>query len=197
MKLKLFISFFLTFFAINSFAQRDTVMVAGNDTIFVNDIFANKDTIDTESDSNPKRAVLYSAILPGLGQVYNKKYWKVPIVYGAMGTALFLADHNNKNYQTFLNAYIAETDDDTLTVSAFPDRLDDIIFFKKKYKRDRDLALIVTGVLYVFNLVDASVDSHFTDYDVGDDLSFHIEPAILRLRNQPQNAVGLSLALRF
>ncbi len=198
MPFKLIITLILALISLNLAAQRDTVVVAGNDTIFVKDITGQKDTININTDSNPKRAVLYSAILPGLGQAYNRKYWKIPIVYGTIGTTLFLADYNNKNYNRFLNAYIAETDNDTTTINQLSAiGLEQIKFYKKKYKRDRDLFLIVTGVLYIFNLVDASVDAHFADYDVGDDLSLHIEPSIMPLWGKQENAYGLSLAFRF
>jgi hypothetical protein len=146
---------------------------------------------------SPAKASMYSAILPGSGQIYNEKYWKAPLVYVAMGTALYLANWNQKEYLHYRNAYEYRTDGDATTIDDYDDIYteNNLITIKNYHQKNRDLAYIITAGIYLLNIVDASVDAHLFNFNVNDDLSFKLEPKILRLQNQNQYGLALTLHL--
>ncbi len=135
----------------------------------------------------PSRAAFYSAVLPGLGQIYNKRYWKLPIVYGAIGGGIYAYTWNDGWYDRFRTAFKRRqagfTDDE------FYDRdnnnspddppdfdLDVLENQQERFQRDRDLWLLVTIAMYALNIVDANVDAHLKQFNVDEDLSFDFEP---------------------
>ena len=135
----------------------------------------------------PSRAAFYSAILPGLGQAYNKRYWKVPIVIGAIGVGIYAYNYNNDLYVRFRTAFKRRragfTDDEFYDVNGSgivpgsPDFSDDALKDgQERYKRDRDLALFITLALYALNIIDANVDAHLKQFNVDDDLGLDIKP---------------------
>ena len=135
----------------------------------------------------PSKAAFYSAILPGLGQIYNKRYWKVPIVYGAIGTGIYAYVYNDDLYDRFRSAFKRRragfTDDEFYDVNGngivpgSPDLSDEALQdAQERYQRDRDLALLITIGLYAFNIIDANVDAHLRQFNVDDDLSLDINP---------------------
>ena len=153
---------------------------------------------------NPKTATIMSAIIPGLGQVYNEQYWKVPIIYGGFGTMMFFIKFNDKEYQKWQKAYQYRVDDDSTTIDRYPMASDDQLKkLKNEWRRNRDLNYIGIVVLYFMNVIDASVDAHLFDYDISDDLSLHIEPAYIDPRNLIFNPnkqsypIGIKCAFRF
>lgn len=119
----------------------------------------------------PSKAAFYSAVLPGLGQAYNKKYWKIPIVYAAIGTGVYFYIDNNKQYNRVRDAYkrrLAGFNDDEF--EKFTD--DALREAQKSYRRNKELSLLVTVGLYALNIIDANVDAHLLQYNVDDNLSF-------------------------
>jgi hypothetical protein len=147
---------------------------------------------------NPTTAALLSAVLPGAGQAYNEKYWKIPIVYFISGGLVYWADYNNKQYHRYLKAYVAVKDEDETTVDEFEGAVpaDNLLHYKNSFRRNRDITVLLIGAAYLFNIIDASVDAHFSDYDVGEDLSLNISPVILNTNNQ-KYIPGINLSLRF
>jgi len=142
----------------------------------------------------PSRAAFYSAILPGLGQVHNKKYWKVPIVYGAMGTSLYFYFDNNKKYNQYRDAYkrrLAGFNDDEFQ---YLDN-DRLIRAQRFYQRNRDLSLLITAAFYILNVVDANVDAHLMQFNVSDDLS--VTPDVYQNDINQMPNVGLTLNFKF
>ena len=142
----------------------------------------------------PSRAAFYSAILPGLGQAYNKKYWKVPIVYGAMGTSLYFYFDNNKKYNQYRDAYkrrLAGYNDDEFQ---YLDN-DRLISAQRFYQRNRDLSLLITAAFYILNIVDANVDAHLKQFNVSDDLS--VVPDVYQTDINQMPNVGLTLSYKF
>lgn len=136
-------------------------------------VLITKDTLKSQ-DINPlapAKAAFYSAILPGLGQAYNKKYWKIPLVYGALGTTLYFYASNNDKYHEFRDAY-----KDRLAGKSNPkyDYLDDsrLIQAQRFYRRNRDLSMLLTVAFYALNIIDANVDAHLGQFNVNDNLSF-------------------------
>ena len=140
---------------------------------------------------SPRKATIYSAILPGLGQIYNHKYWKVPLVYGGFATLGYFINFNNNEYTIYRQAYSDIIDNDPNTHSYLnlkvnpsflqADRITqftDALRGQKDYwRRNRDLLVIGTAVFYALNVIDASVDAHFFTFDMGDDLTINWVPA--------------------
>ena len=120
----------------------------------------------------PAKATLYSAVLPGLGQVYNKRYWKLPLIYGGIGASIYYYDLNNKNFKRYRNAYKRRlagfTDDEFQDVIFDNDRLIDGMNFYKQY-RDQSM-LFVIGT-YFLNILDANIDAHLKQYNINQNLS--------------------------
>lgn len=168
----LYILFFLL--ATTLFAQKaDSLKVKEVPGLVIKDSLFQKEVYDPLA---PSRAAFYSAVVPGLGQAYNKKYWKIPLVYAGMGAGVYFYLRNDKDYDRFRNAYkrrlAGYTDDefygtgDTPTISS--DRLVDAQINAQKNK---DISIIVTVAFYLLNIVDANVDAHFRQYNVSEDLS--------------------------
>jgi hypothetical protein len=160
-----------------------------------------KDTVNTVQKRqidplSPSKAAFYSAILPGLGQAYNGKYWKIPIVYAAMGTGIYFYITNNRNYNRYRRAYKRRlagfTDDEFQFVVTDNDALIDAQEF---YQRNRDLSLLLTVVAYVLNIVDANVDAHLLQFNVSDDLS--LRPHIDQNDVDFSRNLGLTLNFKF
>lgn len=147
---------------------------------------------------SPKTSALMSTIIPGLGQVYNKKYWKVPVIYAGLGGLAYSINENQKKYRKYIDAYKFRIDGDSLTIDNYPKYSDDNLnTLQQYYKRFRNLSVIGFTLLYVMNIVDASVDAHMFTFDVGDDLSFHIQPTFLNIANAKNYTTGLSLNITF
>jgi len=137
-----------------------------------------KDSLTAYSRERANKAALCSAVLPGAGQVFNHKYWKLPLVIGGFVGLYYVSDFNNDYYQEFRTAYIARTDNDTTTSDPYAAyTLDDIRVRKDYYRRNRDLCYILMGGFYVLTIVDAYVDAQLKDFDVSDRLSMKIHPA--------------------
>ncbi len=140
-----------------------------------------------------------SMVLPGAGQFYNKKYWKIPVIYAGFAGMGYLIHFNNELFQQYKEAYILRVDGDPNTIDEFADHYtdSDLQTLKNYYRRNRDLCIIVAGLIYVLNIVDASVDAHLFYFDVSDDLSLMIQPSInLTSPNNP-SYTGVSLTLNF
>jgi hypothetical protein len=126
-----------------------------------------------------------------LGQAYNKQYWKIPIVYGAIGAGAYFYIDNNKLYNSFRQAYF---DRQNGLPDEYPQYSDDVLITAQKYyRRQRDTALLVTVLAYVLNIVDANVSAHLKQWNVNDDLSF--KPVQLPVNNG--QGFGLQMNLRF
>ena len=150
-------------------------LIVGNQAIFsqqIGEAIKAKDTLKAKEIDplRPTKAAFYSAIVPGLGQAYNKKYWKIPFVYGAIGASLYFYITNNKKYHNYRDAYKQR-------LLGLPDQysyLDDsrLIAAQRFYQRNRDLSLLVCVGFYILNIVDANVDAHLIQFNVNNKLSF-------------------------
>ena len=132
-------------------------------------------------DHLPRKAALYSAVLPGLGQIYNKKPWKVPIIYGGFGILGYLVVFNNDRYQLLRRARIAEESGqrDQNPLAGIDSRFQDVNTLANNvdsFRQQRDRIIIYTAILYGLNIMDAIVDAHLIEFDVNPDLSFKLEP---------------------
>lgn len=170
-----------------------------------NFIFAQKSSKDTVPSSlvkihSPKIATICSAIIPGLGQAYNKKIWKVPIIYISLGALLYYFDYNNTRYKFYKDL----GQKDTLTINGDVIIGSDLNKYKEnfrlnrdQYRRYRDLNAIGIILVYVLNIVDANVDANLFDFDVSDDLTFRIEPSVQHVASQKNNVFGLTCKINF
>lgn len=156
---------------------------------------AQTDSVSVPKHS-PKRAALYSTFLPGLGQAYNKKYWKIPVVYAGFAATGYFFYVNNEGYLKYKREYKRRANADYVIPDEFKQYSDEnIISLKEAYQRDRELALIVGGLWYVLNIIDAAVDAHLFYFDVSDNLSFRCEPQVELFGVCANN--GIKLTLRF
>src|SRR5688572_12967419 len=155
---------------------------------------------------NPSKAAIRSAIIPGWGQVYNKKYWKVPIVYGALGITAGIFFYNLDTYKDTRDAYTAKynyrqpgaTAADTLAFNSIPDYLKPIDegslrSYRDSYRRDIDYSILFFVLFWGLNVVDAAVDAHLKSFDVSPDLSFKFKPGY----SEMAGTNGLSFVMRF
>lgn len=145
----------------------------------------------------PRKASILSAVLPGAGQIYNRKYWKAPIVWAGVGVAVYYIDYNHSRFRMYKDALIAITDDDPNTVDpfngAYPTSfIEANVDFHRRY---RDLSYLGLVLVYALNIVDANVDAHFVRFNVSDELSATIRPSILALQN-PTPSLSISFNLR-
>lgn len=145
----------------------------------------------------PSKAAFYSAVLPGLGQIYNKRYWKAPIVWGAIGTGIYVYSYNNTEYKRARNAFkrrLAGFTDDEFFGRISDEALEGA---QENTQRDRDLALVITIALYALNIIDANVDAHLKQYNVDDNLAVDFQPYIdvNPVTNQPN--YGMALVVKF
>lgn len=206
--------------------SRDTIRAVAADTLTGETL--SKDSLDrltTGQDSlaakvrkknngkvhSPKKATIYSAVMPGLGQIYNRKYWKVPLVYIGFASLIYAIDWNNDYYTRYRQAYIDISDndptsnsfkeldieghwdfDDPAQVEQFKTRLENA---KESTRRYRDLCIIGTAAFYAINIIDASVDAHFFDFDISDDLTMNWMPQPMYAMGQP--LMGVSFVVNF
>ena len=152
--------------------------------------------VEIEDPLRPAKAAFYSAVLPGLGQVYNKRYWKVPLVYGAIGASIYTYNQNHKNYLRYRNAYkrriAGYNDDEFQNLISSTDRLIDGQEF---YKRNRDRSMIFILGFYFLNILDANIDAHLKQYNVNSDLTVKPYFDVAPVGAQPM--VGMRVALTF
>lgn len=142
---------------------------------------------------DPKKATLLSAMLPGAGQVYNGKTWKVPILYAGILTDVYFIQYNHKRYERFRDALFAL---DKGKPNQFPSLNRAALVRNVDYwRQNRDLTLLLMLGIYALNLVDANVDAHLSGFDISEDLTLKIAPQIGTL--SASSTTGISLTLQF
>ena len=165
---------------------------------------------------DPKRALWLALVIPGGGQIYNRKYWKLPLVYGGFIGCMYAMSWNNTMYKDYSQAYIDLMDNDPstqsynqflhlgmkITTDADKKRYQDIFRKRKdKYRRWRDLSFFVMLGVYALSVIDAYVDAELSVFDISDDLSLRVEPTIINNRSSSNpidaSSVGLQCSLNF
>lgn len=188
MKKLLLIIFSFSFMALHAQVPDSTV----NKNTAARDSFPKK----TVQKFDPRRATIRSAIAPGWGQIYNKKYWKLPLVWGALGTTAGIYFYNVKYYRSLKQAYIYRTDDidsnNDLIDPEFRNLSDEAIrSYRNSFRQNVDYSVLFFILFWGLNVVDATVDAHLKAFDVSDDLSLQIKPGYSQLANTS----GISLVL--
>ena len=195
MKNKLLIAFLLCWFSLLTFAQQDstsTIKAELPKEVVIQDTISPRKAIDP---LRPSKAAFYSAILPGLGQAYNKKYWKIPIVYGALATGIYFYVDNDKEYKRYRKAYkrrLAGFEDDEFIGRVSTDGL---IRAQRSLRRNKEISLLVTIGLYALNIIDANVDAHLLQYNIDENLSLNPKYELNEIDGK--STYALSLNFRF
>lgn len=154
-------------------------------------------------EPNPGRAALYSALLPGLGQIYNGEYFKVPIYWGCLLGATHFLMNNNTNYKRFKRIHNEATTDPNYSQSISAETAK---WYRDEYRRYRDYSIVATALFYFLQVIDANVFAYMHDFEVTDDITMNIEPSVIAPDNVyamhtsthlGQSAVGLRLGIRF
>lgn len=186
----------------NSLSTQKTLFYAGTALTYL--YFVGDAAINYKGAVHPTRkATILSAIFPGAGQVYNKSYWKLPIIYGGLATFGYIVDYNNRGYQRYKKAYTDLTDGDESTVDIFNGRYSESYLqnTRDSYRRYRDLGIIMTCAFYLLNIVDAHVEAYLRRYDISDDLAMRVEPTIIQRSNTSSRSsnegIGLSMKFKF
>lgn len=143
---------------------------------------------------NPKTASLLSALVPGAGQFYNKKYWKLPIVYGAGFALGYYIRLNNSQYELCRDSYLKVKAGEKDYFNGAYDA-DQLARLREYWRRNRDLLIIVSGLTYLLNIADAAVDAHLSRFDVSDDLTIRLSPGLILAGNRPSPVLGLRFEL--
>ncbi|MBL0033859.1 MAG: hypothetical protein IPP27_17400 [Bacteroidetes bacterium] len=141
---------------------------------------AQKDSISLSAKHRANRAALFSAVVPGLGQAYNKKYWKLPILYAGFGTLYYFISTNNTEFKKYKSALILRNDNDSTTIDQFPRFSDADLTVRKDFTEETVICVIFLPVSYTLNIIDAYVDSQLMDFDISDDLSMHTAPTLFQ-----------------
>ena len=175
--------------------KKDTTSSTSIDELKLDNTLISKTEIDP---LRPSKAAFFSAILPGLGQAYNKKYWKIPIVIGAMTGGILVYDFNNKQYNRYRDAFkrrLAGFTDDEFFGSGTTAIIsnDGLIRAQRQFRRNRDVATLVTVAIYALNIIDANVDAHLLQFNVDENLA--ISPHFQY--NQMENSSDLGLSVNF
>ncbi len=183
--------------------QKDSLIV--NDSGAVIRASTSSDTLIKKTDTirkfSPRKAAIRSAILPGWGQVYNKKYWKVPLVYAAIGIPAYTFFYNKQWYEKTRDAAKVLASGDTsdfrnrvdpklFIFFTTPEQLSSLLNYRNQFRRDMDYSVLFFLLAWGLNVVDATVDAHLKGFDVSDDLSLKIQPRFDR-------GAGIAIVLNF
>jgi hypothetical protein len=150
-------------------------------------------TLKMKFQPDAKRAGLLSALMPGLGQIYNRQYWKVPIVYAAMGTTIYMIAKNSHDYNRYRHAYVSRL--------ANPNSIDEfsgilnlagVKQYQDEAKRNMDMMVVYTVALYAGQIMEAIAGAHLKNFDISKDLSMQFRPVIM-----PNYILGVGLAVNF
>lgn len=152
--------------------------------------------IDYLTYRNPMRASLYSAILPGMGQIYNKKWWKAPIVWGILGTGAGVIINYNNRYKEFRGFYLDKLYGNPISNPTIDGlALEQLARIQDDHKRSRDYAIALTALGYLLNILDATVDAHLYGINKDSDLSF--QPVILQDYQSFDVTIGIGVNFKF
>lgn len=185
-------------------AQPDTLVVefpeaAPPENLPLDEPSVEQNNVREEFVPDPSKAWRYSAILPGLGQAYNRSFWKIPIIYAGFGAVVIVYNFNNRQFHRWRNAYIAKLDPNLpdefphASVHAIRNLMD-------TYRRYREFTVLAGVAVYLFNILEAYVHAHLLNFDVSEDLSLRLDPSLQPVNGQgwaSGGALGLKLTFNF
>ncbi len=189
----------LLFFAF-SLAKADSTIVIIDSTIVASDSTMNpgnpkgfKQKWNMKPHS-PLKATIYSTAIPGMGQIYNGKWWKSIIVYAGLGTCVYFISDNTRNYRAYRSSYVALVDNNPSTVPTLEGDSDFLNRAQDQYRRWLDISYMALLGVYVLNVIDANIDGHLFYYDVSPKIQLHVQPSFWF---SERVNTGFSLALKF
>ena len=196
----MFSKFLLITFILSQFFVSECI-AQKTDTTKVSDSTSRKNilALDTSAKKfNPKVATFRSAVLPGWGQAYNKKYWKIPIIYGALGTTAGIFIFNLNTYKKLKQAIVYRSDTNTANDALVDPKFinlstESIRSYRNSYRQNIDYSVLFFLVFWGLNIVDATVDAHLKSFDVSDNISFKFKPGY----NPMSKTGGISLVFSF
>jgi len=155
-------------------------------------------TMNFQSDKHPDpgKATVYSILFPGMGQIYNGEYWKIPIYWGAIAGGVYFYSDNKRNYERYKWIYdqANSTDPD---VEKPPVSAENALYYRDMYRRYRDYSILATALFYVIQVVDANVFAYMQDFEIDDDITLRVEPTVITPDYAQAPGMGLGLTLRF
>jgi len=178
--------------------QADTLAAAKPDTVLMPSqlppVPVMAADVDTTPFVTPKKTALFSAIVPGLGQYYNKHYWKIPVIYALVGTAIYFVNDNLKNYNAFRKELAGRRNNPSGYKRKFPQYEDEgtLQSAQDYYRRNLDLTILLTGVGYTLQVIDAVVFAHLKGFDISEDISIRYRPVAM-----PNGGLGFGLVMNF
>ncbi len=182
--------FFLTalfLFPVKSHAQADTTIIELADSI-------------REKEHSPTKATIMSACLPGLGQLYNRKYWKIPVVYAGLGIMTYFIIFNATEYLNFKCAYIESVGGSINGNYAYLTSKytkDELLSAREYYQRNLEISCLITAVWYALQILDATVDAHLSTFNISDRLAVKLGPSFQSFGYNNQTSAGIKLSLNF
>ena len=191
-----------------SYKTTATWLFAGAGVIYWGSLMDGIACFETEVHPDPGKAALYSALLPGLGQIYNGELFKVPIYWGGLLVSGHLLVNFNTNYKRFKRIHNMATSDDPDIKDSVPINGETAKWYRDVYRRYRDYSIVSTALVYVLQILDANVFAYMHDFEVTDDISMNIEPTVISpyneyaintpvITNPMNNAVGMKVGIRF
>lgn len=155
-------------------------------------------TINFQTDRypDPGKSTVYSILFPGLGQIYNGEYWKIPIYWGAIAGGVYFYSTNKRNYERYKWIYDQASSTDP-EVEKPPITAENALYYRDIYRRYRDYSILATALFYVVQIVDANVFAYMQDFEIDDDISLRVEPTVISPVYAQAPAMGLGFTLRF
>lgn len=192
-------------------ARLDSITTPGISLLSADSIVAAPEIPKKVWVPNPVKATWLAVVFPGAGQIYNRKYWKLPIVYGGFAGCAYALSWNNKMFKDYSQAYVDYMDDDPNTNSYLdfisdPSRYNNLDNLLKKrkdyYRRYRDISVFAFIGVYLLSIIDAYVDAELSNFDITPDLSMRVEPTVINnqrsnIFGNKGNAVGLQCSFTF
>lgn len=184
--------------------RKGTWLMAGAGLVYWGSLLDGVLSYESDKDPDPGRATIYSILLPGLGQIYNGELFKVPIYWGCLMGSIYFLTNNNLNYVRFKRIHNeASADPKNVPISA-----ETAVWYRDVYRRYRDYSIVATALFYFLQVIDANVFAYMHDFEVNDDISMNIEPAVIAPDNAyaigsslpygtGQNAIGARISFRF
>ena len=207
---RLWLLFVISVLSLPSLRAQDTLQMAPReDTLILKQDLPDPIIVEQSSQTavrtrqhSPKTAT-WLALIPGAGQAYNRKYWKMPIVYAGFGATIYFAVTNKDEYHLYRDAYDYKMGTNTdVSQQAIDESAkytpDNLITLRDYYRRNMELSWIIAAAWYVVQIIDANVDAHFFYYEISDDLTLHVEPQCVITNNITyENNIGVKLKLNF
>ncbi|MBQ8838254.1 MAG: hypothetical protein IJ005_02930 [Bacteroidales bacterium] len=187
--------------------QTGTWLLAGAGLVYWGSLMDGVISYESDIEPLPGRATLYSALLPGLGQIYNGELFKLPIYWGGLLISSHLLVKYNTNYKRFKRIHNQATSTDPEVSGNVPISGETAKWYRDVYRRYRDYSIVATVLVYALQVIDANVFAYMHDFEVTDDISMNIEPALISPYNEyamhtgpispMNNAVGMRVGIRF